>query len=126
MYVFVVVSGPVDIDPCAGGVTEPILLSMVVVLQFTVFQLRVEDCPEVTELGVAEKSVVEHCGGGMTVMVLVAVAVLVEDVAVRVKVVVWVRLPEEMEPFVGTVLMVGEMDAVVQFCVVQERVEVVL
>lgn len=126
LYVFVAVNGPVVIDPCATGVTTPILLSIVVVLQLVVFQLRVEDWPEVMELGVAEKSVMEHCGGGMTAMVLVAVAVLVEDVAVRVKVVVVVRFPEEMEPFTGTEPTVGEIDAVVQFEVVQAMVDAVL
>ncbi len=74
----------------------------------------------------AEKSVIAHCGGGMTVMVLVEVTVLMEDVAVRVKVVVVVRLPEEMEPLVGTPLMVGEMEAEVQFEVVQAMVDAVL
>lgn len=61
-----------------------------------------------------------HCGGGTTVTILVADVVLIEFEAVRMKMVVCVRGPDEIVPSTGTLPVTGEIETVVQLVVFHE------
>ena len=98
--VYVVVDPGVTLFvPPATGLTAPTPWLMVVLVQFEVVHERVEDPPEITDVGLAVNEPMEH--GGFTVMVAFAVAPLTPSDALSVYVSVLVGDIDFVPPATG-------------------------
>ena len=62
-----VVSAPVEVEPETVGVTAPMLLLILNEVALVVVHESVDEPPEVTEVGEAERVQVGFAGGGVTV-----------------------------------------------------------